>query len=709
MQARKVPKSFIIIILLVGVVLAYILAHFGYALDHTSDSTNKIEAIFNSVEKNLTNPLILKNDILTPGSATQKLPLIGLAIYGMWGLTYIARNNKLYRKGVEHGSARWATTKEAKMLLDDKGPDHAIVLTNDVFLGLNTRQTLRNLNVLVIGGSGSGKTRFYVKPNIMQSNTSFVITDPKGELLRSTGKMLEQHGYEVKVFNLINMKHSFNYNPFAYLTDENGNFSDANVIKMINVLMKNTKKEGHSGGDQFWEDSTEALLLALAFYLVYEGDENEKNFGMMMELIHLAEAREDQENYQSPLDILFADLEKQDPHHPAVKYYNIFKKAAGKTAKSILISTAVRLKAFNNRDVVALTSTDNLNFAEIGEKKTALFVVIPDSDDTFNFIVAMLYTQMFDVLYRTADFKYGGHLPVHVRFLLDEFANIGQIPNFDKLIATMRSREISVNPIIQNIAQLKKMYKDSWESIVGNCDSMVFLGGKEPGSLDFIAKALGKQTIDTINQNVSRSGKGKSTSLNEGILGRELMTSDEISRMPTDMCICLVRGMYPFYSKKYIIDRHKNYKYLSDANPDQVYDISHIRTKDADTELIEKNDNLNEVIESVDVDDEVAEEIHKILNFSEEGGEDTVTSVIDVPSNDSNSEDAMILNEDTEPLFEADKENHDERGETDTTYVFEDLVIEENDEFSDLNQDDEYIISIHDEVILDEEEKDDKE
>lgn len=700
MGKRAVSPSYIIVLVAVGLVIAYLLAHMGRSIDvHSSLETGPLDwpEVFQTFEESLANPGILFDPIPAKDSWTVRLTWMGSLIYCMFMLYYLTTSKKrFHRKGVEHGSARWATQKEAQSLLDDKGPDHAIILTDDVRLGLDARQTRRNLNVVVIGGSGAGKTRFFVKPNIMQLNTSYVITDPKGELLRSTGKMLQQHGYEVKVFNTINMKNSFNYNPFAYLYDEHGNYSDANVIKLINVLMKNTKKEGQSGGDQFWEDSTEALLLALAFFLVYEGEEHEKNFGTMMDLLQLADAREDQEDYQSPLDIMFRELEEEDPLHPAVKYYNIFKKAAGKTAKSILISTAVRLKAFNNKDVVNLTSVDNLNLQEIGEKKTALFVLIPDSDDTFNFLVAMLYTQLFDILYRTADFKHNGRLPIHVRFLLDEFANIGTIPNFEKLVATMRSREISVNIILQNIAQLKKMYKEGWESIVGNCDSLLFLGGKEEGTLDYIAKALGKETIDTRNRSISRGHRNRSTSLNDGIIGRELMTADEIGRMDNSYCILLVRGYYPFFSKKFNLEKHKNYQFTEDYSDINRFDVTSIQTH------VTSAPSLLSQVQDTGAEEEYTELIQDILNQQEV--EDVVDSNVEIPSDEMEQEEEIILLEDD--IQHSDEQVEDDhKNEDDFDPVIEDLVIEETDELDELNFED-FVIDETDKVLLDDDDED---
>ena len=482
--------------------------------------------------------------------------------------------------------------------------DNNIILTNEVKMSLNTRQTRKNLNVMVIGGSGSGKSRFYVKPNLMQANTSYVCTDPKGELLRSTGKMLEKYGYKIKVFNLIDMEHSNNYNPFNYIYDVDGNFSATAVIKMVNVLMKNTQKEGGGGGDQFWDDSTKALLAALCFYLVECEDKSKQNFSEVMKLLKKAEVKEGSDDFQSDLDLIFEALEhpekyktvveenekmkelhlidlarkaKRPSEYMCIKYYKDFKKAAGDTAKSILISTAVRLQAFNIPEVMDLTCCDNIHLEMIGDEMTAMYIIIPSSDDTFNFLAAMMYTQLFDVLYDRANFKHGGRLPVHVRCLLDEFANIGNIPRFEELLATMRSMEISANVIIQNLSQLKKMYKDSWENVLGNCDSLLFLGGQEPTTLEHISKTLGKETIDTRSRNRTRGRQG-STSENDGILGRELMTVDELKTMKDNECILFVRGIYPFFCNKYVIEKHLNYPLLEDSNKDNAYILSEIKT-----------------------------------------------------------------------------------------------------------------------------------
>lgn len=453
-------------------------------------------------------------------------------------------------------------------------------------MSLNTRQHRENLNVLVIGGSGSGKSRFYVKPNIMQLNTSYVVTDPKGELLRSCGRLLKKAGYEIRVFNLIDMSHSNNYNPFNYIYDKDGNINKTYVMKMVNCLMKNTKQEGASGGDQFWDDSTKALTLAIAFYLLEKKtDENgnslDRNFSTVMKMMRLAEISEQDENHRSPLDDMMDELRTENPHSMAVSFYADFKKAPAETAKSILISAAVRFAAFNLPEVADLTHTDNIHLDTLGDRKTALFIIIPSSDATFNFLAAMMYTQLFDTLYDTANFKYGGRLPVHVRCLLDEFANVGTIPDFDKLLATMRSMEISANIIIQNLAQLKKMYDKSWEILTRNCDSLLFLGGQEASTLEAISKSLGKETIDVVSQNRTRSHKSPSTSENNSILGRELMTTDELKVMKPNECVLIVRALYPFFCHKFDIEKHQNYKYLEDSNKNYAYLIDDLHTEKA--------------------------------------------------------------------------------------------------------------------------------
>lgn len=614
------------ILLYVIIVFAvlYVSAGLGAAMDLSVDDEGVLDfnVLMTQFETVLTSTDTVGAHFTDFSSYSFKITLmVGFAL-GIYALMKYTSRKRLHRKGVEHGSARWANEKEEKFLADrmsagskpkrgkdaaqqslrtatkpekkkvkksPKSPfetDNNILLTQEVRMSLNTRQHRENLNVLVIGGSGSGKSRFYVKPNIMQLNTSYVVTDPKGELLRSCGRLLKKAGYEIRVFNLIDMSHSNNYNPFNYIYDKDGNISKTYVMKMVNCLMKNTKQEGASGGDQFWDDSTKALTLAIAFYLLEKKtDENgnslDRNFSTVMKMMRLAEISEQDENHRSPLDEMMDELRTENPHSMAVSFYADFKKAPAETAKSILISAAVRFAAFNLPEVADLTHTDNIHLDTLGDRKTALFIIIPSSDATFNFLAAMMYTQLFDTLYDTANFKYGGKLPVHVRCLLDEFANVGTIPDFDKLLATMRSMEISANIIIQNLAQLKKMYDKSWEILTGNCDSLLFLGGQEATTLEAISKSLGKETIDVVSQNRTRSHKSPSTSENNSILGRELMTTDELKVMKPNECVLIVRALYPFFCHKFDIEKHQNYKYLEDSNKNYAYLIDDLHTEKA--------------------------------------------------------------------------------------------------------------------------------
>ncbi len=483
---------------------------------------------------------------------------------------------------------------------------HIINISQNVQLDLNTRYTRLNLNVIVFGASGSGKSRFFAKPNILEANCSYVVTDPKGELLRSCGKFLEDKGYEVRVLNVMaeGMKTSFNYNPFAYLTDSEGNFAPNNVMKMITALLQNTKAEGQSGGDQFWEDATTALLTALSFYLVETQEEKYQNFSSIMDLLKEAEVKDNQEDFQSDLDLRFAELEAKSKNSLAVKFYKDYKKSAGDTAKSILISCSVRLRAFNMPDVANLTYCDTIDIKSIGDKKTAVFLIIPSTDTTFNFLIAMFYAQLFDILYDRANFKYGGRLPIHVRCILDEFANIGKIPEFEKKLATMRSMEISANCIFQNVAQLKKMYEKSWQELIGNCDTRLLLGASDTETLEYFSKALGKETIDTRNNSQSK-GKNFSNSTNDGAVGRELLTPDEIEVMDTNKCIVMVRNHHPFLDDKFKLEKHRNYSYLEDANSRNAYLITDVHTKVIDVEFPSYKELQNE-IHTEPVDDEVS-------------------------------------------------------------------------------------------------------
>lgn len=479
-------------------------------------------------------------------------------------------NLKNYRRQEEYGSAKWGNTKQVNKKYADSNYFNNKLLSQNVRIGLNGKKHRRNLNTIIIGGSGAGKTRFYAKPNIMQCNTSFVILDPKGEILRDTGYLLERENYVIKVIDLINMYKSHCYNPFKYIHD------DKDVLKLITNLIRNTTPKGSQTSDPFWEKSETALLEALCLYLLHEAPEEEQNFTIVMEMIAAAEVREDDEDYVSPLDKLFIDLEREKPNSLAVKQYNIYKQAAGKTAKSILISVGVRLAAFNLESIASITATDELELEKVGERKTAIFVVIPDNDSTFNFLVGMLYTQLFQTLYYQADIIHSGELPIPVHFLMDEFANVALPDEFDKLLSTMRSRQIFVSIIIQNLAQIKTLYKDAWESIVGNCDELYYLGGNEQSTHKFISEYLGKETLDT-NTYGKSSGKNGSYSTNYQQAGRELLTADEVRLLDNDHALLFIRGERPIFDRKYNILKHPNIKYTKDgsAKPYQHGIISH--------------------------------------------------------------------------------------------------------------------------------------
>ncbi|AHF09027.1 MULTISPECIES: VirD4-like conjugal transfer protein, CD1115 family [Dehalobacter] len=488
---------------------------------------------------------------------TPKCIFLFISAYAL-GIGIYLSTKRNYRRREEHGSARWGGAAAVNKKYRDKDRFQNKILTKDVCIGLNGRKHKRNLNVLVVGGSGSGKTRFYAKPNVMQANTSFVVLDPKGEILRDTGSLLKAKGYEIKVLDLINMQLSHCYNPFAYLQD------DKDVLKLVTNLIRNTTPKGSNTNDPFWERSETALLEALTLYLLYEAPPEEQNFPMVMELIAAAEIREDDETYQSPLDELFERLEMREPEHLAVKQYNIFKLAAGKTAKSILISLGVRLEKFNLASIAGITSTDELELPFMGECKTALFAVIPDNDSSFNFIVGMLYTQLFQQLYFLADNVYGGRLPIHVHFVMDEFSNVALPDEFDKLLSTVRSREISVSIVLQNLAQLKALFKDSWESIVGNCDEFLYLGGNEQSTHKYVSELLGKETIDVNSYGQSR-GRNGSYSTNYQLSGRELLTPDEVRMLDNRYALLFIRSERAVLDDKYDIFKHPNLKLTVDG------------------------------------------------------------------------------------------------------------------------------------------------
>ena len=488
---------------------------------------------------------------------TPRMILIFTLIYAIGVMVYLS-TMKNHRRTVEYGSAKWANALNVNRKYASKNYLENKLLSQNVRIGLNGKIHRRNLNTIVIGGSGAGKTRFYCKPNIMQCNTSFVVLDPKGEILRSEGYMLEKEGYVIKVIDLIDMSKSHCYNPFHYIQ------SDKDILKLITNLIRNTTPKGSQSMDPFWEKSETALLEALMLYLYHYAPEDEQNFTMVMEMLTYAEVKEDDEEYESPLDELFHHLERSDPDSLALKQYQIYKQAAGKTAKSILISVGVRLAAFNLDSMASLTRYDELELDKIGERKTALFAVIPDNDSTFNFLVGMLYTQLFQMLYYQADYIYGGELPVPVHFLMDEFANVALPDEFDKLLSTMRSRQIFVSIILQNLAQIKTLFKDSWESIVGNCDELYYLGGNEQSTHKFISEYLGKETLDT-NTFGKSTGHSGSYSTNYQQTGRELLTPDEVRLLNNDYGLLFIRGELPIMDKKYDLLKHPNINETTDG------------------------------------------------------------------------------------------------------------------------------------------------
>ena len=652
MPQKKSMTSFIIyiiiavVLLIVGMWGGYVLqetahkngkANFQRALDKAEDYVN-IESFFNAVKSALSEKGTAKTGAMYGGMA-------GLLIFAY----QISKTPKrFHRKGEEHGSARWGTDKEKQSVGDVNDFYNNAILASDVFLVLDRKkrdenaaaankksgkkkvsekektntadepiiveekklsissiaektkkvqkiQAMLNLNMLILGGSGTGKSRFFVKPNIMQCNTSFVVTDPSGELIQSCGKMLERMGYEIKVFNIDNMEYSCNYNPFHYINDTNGKYDENAVIKMINTFMVNTKGEGQ-GGDPFWEDCTRLLLSAVCFLLVETAPEEERNFSAVLDIIHKAKVIEGKEEEVSEFDAMFDARKSDNPNALSVQYYDEFKQAAGKTMQSILISTTTRLQCFKLAKIRNLTCMDNIGLDTLGDKKTALFIIIPSTDSTYNFLAAMMYSQLFDSLYRVAISKYHGRLPVHVRFICDEFANTGKIPEFEKILATCRKFEISVQVILQNLSQLKRLYEKSWEEIPGNCDTTIFLGGKDQTNNEYIMKELGKETIDTMNVNKTKSKQG-STSYNDGILGRELMQLDELATMPNNECLVLIRGMRPFRTDKFDLVNHPRYSMLdeSDKQHNTYYLSENIHTKEEEETL-----NFGEVYDTGD-------------------------------------------------------------------------------------------------------------
>ena len=527
-----------------------------------NNASDKMMAVMNSFDILFSNPLpsFHPRDLLIGTGCGIALRLV---VY------YKAKNAKKFRQGVEYGSARWGNAKDIEPYMDSVFENN-VLLTQTERLMMSGRpkqpKYARNKNILVIGGSGSGKTRFFVKPNLMQMHSSYVVTDPKGTVLVECGKMLKKGGYAIKVLNTINFAKSMHYNPFAYIR------SEKDILKLVNTIIVNTKGEGQQSGEDFWVKAEKLYYTALIAYIWYEAPEEEQNFAMLIDMIDASEAREDDENFKNAVDLLFEELEADKPNHFAVRQYKKYKLAAGKTAKSILISCGARLAPFDIKELRDLMEYDELELDTLGEEKTALFVIISDTDATFNFVVSIMYSQLFNLLCDKADDVYNGRLPVHVRMLLDEFANIGQIPQFEKLIATIRSREISASIILQSKSQLKAIYKDNADTIEGNCDTTLFLGGKEKTTLKELAEVLGKETIDLYNTSDTR-GTSQSYGLNYQKTGKELMSQDEIAVMDGGKCIMQLRGVRPFFSDKFDITKHKRYKELSDFDPKNAFDI----------------------------------------------------------------------------------------------------------------------------------------
>lgn len=656
---EKKKDTLLYVIIAICLIAFPIIILFGYTLEMTSE--NGSIQIFDAIDgiseymlpSNIGNALI---KIFTGTGITRNATMIGF-FASLIAIVYrLMGNGKRYhRKGEEHGSARWGNKHEKEIIADTtkNGFYNNVICASDVFLVLdrkvrekneeaeltekekkkkvkqakssnkkkseNTETSLSiknvtnqskaenkikpmlNLNMMILGGSGTGKSRFFVKPNLLQCNTSFVVTDPSGELVESCGKMLLAHGYKIKVFNLNDMKHSSNYNPFHYLKDSTGKINDENVIKMINVFMTNTKGEGNSG-DPFWEDAAKLLLSAICFLIIEtEKDEDKQNFASILDIIHKAKVTESaagKPEEKSEFDILFEERKKDAPNALSVQYYTEFKQAAGKTMQSILISTTTRLQHFKLENVRNLTHKDDIHLETLGDEKTALFIVIPSTDTTYNFLAAMMYTQLFDILYDRAINKYHGRLPYHVRFILDEFANVGKIPEFEKILATCRKFEISAQIILQNLSQLKRMYEKSWEELPGNCDTLIYLGGKDQFTNEYLSKELGKETIDQLSINQTK-GKQGSSSYNNAILGRELATIDELGVMDNNDCIVMVRGLHPFFTHKFNLNMHPRYGELGE---DWKPDTSKGETKDDNPYVFYINKNIftDEEIETVD-------------------------------------------------------------------------------------------------------------
>lgn len=543
---------------------------------------------------------------------TKKFVLIALAFYGFAVAWYYSEKGNR-RPGEEHGSAYWGRPKEVCAHFRTKKNDRYLLISRHIRISMNVRklppQHQVNANILVIGGSGAGKTRFFIKPNLMQAECSYIVCDPKGETYRAVGGLLEKMGYEVTIFNLIDMKQSDCYNPFAYL------HTDIDAFRLINTLIQNTTPQKSQTSDPFWDKAETAFLSALILYLFHEAPESERNFGTLMYMVINAEAHEEDESYRSPVDLLFDDLERVDEDHIAVKNWKVFKQAGPKTAKSILVSASTRLAAFNTEEMAHLTSRDDLSLGTLGDRKRVIFAVIPDEDTTFNYLVGLMYSQAFRELYHAADNKYGGRLPVPVRVLMDEFANVALPEDFERVLATCRSREISINIVIQNMAQLKKLFKDSWENVTGNCDTLLYLGGNEASTHEYISKLLGKATIDTRTRGVTK-GRSGSSSTNYQNAGRELLMPDEVRMLDNRKALIFIRGERPVMDDKYPIQKHPNYRLTADGGKPPYQ-------KKFDIPSYEQNDLPNEInIENLEILEETEheEEIHSDLGREDAQG-----------------------------------------------------------------------------------------
>ncbi len=548
-------------------------------------------------------------------SSSLKVILLFSFVY-IIGVSIYLSTQKNYRKREEHGSAKWGDPVKINKIYVDHPFEKNKILTQNVSIGLDGRKHRRNLNTLVIGGSGAGKTRFFAKPNVMQANTSLIILDPKGEIARDEGHLLEEKGYSVKVLDLINMDKSHCYNPFVYLQ------SDNDVQKLVTNLFKATTPKGSQSNDPFWDTAASMLLLALVFYLWYEAPEDEQNFPMVMEMLRAGEVKEDDDNFISPLDILFNQLEIENPNHIALKYYRDYHSGSAKTLKSIQITLASRLEKFNLESLASLTQTDELELETIGEKKTALFAIIPDNDTSFNFLVSILYTQLFQQLFYAADHKYNGRLPVHVHFLMDEFANVSLPDDFDKILSVMRSREVSVSIILQNLAQLKALFEKQWESIVGNCDEFLYLGGNEQSTHKYVSELLGKETID-LNTYGKSTGHSGNYSTNYQLNGRELLTPDEVRLLDNKYAILFIRGERPIMDLKYDVLKHPNVRLSADGKS-QIYVYGNINEAIATVNLdfsstIKEEENKDDTDSNIIEDYEIvsSEDIEKY--FKKEG------------------------------------------------------------------------------------------